>query len=513
MLSSIRLRLILSHLTVIVIATTLAAFVLLSSLQRYFVQTLEDSLLAQARITAQALIPGSATAGPAPVQQASLANTLQQRSSGGLALQAQNVGVPNTSLSSERFDLNYLTDASLQLSSQLDTRIRILDSQGTVLVDSAGGRGTTLGSDPLMARALQANYASGIRQAAGDRFPAMHVMLPVLRDRQMVGVIYLSQSLGDMTAVLSDVQGRLLLSAVIALLLSGVAGLFLAQAIARPIRQLTLAAEAVAHGHLDQQVPAPGRDELGRLSRTFNEMTARLRTARQMQVDFVADVSHELRTPLTSLKALVESLRDGAVDDLGVRDRFLQTMEGETDRLIRLVTDLLTLSRADSQALNLQRQAVDVYELIGRAVTCIEPNARARQVAFDTQSPDPAGPGAGTLLAWADPDRIGQVLSNILSNAVQYSHPGGTVAIGAERSGAARLVVTVRDHGIGIAADALPRIGQRFYRADKARSRVAGGSGLGLAIAQALVEAHGGELQIQSAEGAGTSVSFILPSA
>jgi signal transduction histidine kinase len=191
----------------------------------------------------------------------------------------------------------------------------------------------------------------------------MYVALPVLVEGRLAGVVYLSQPLRDLTAVLHDLRTRWLISTAIALLLSGIVGLLLSGAIVRPLRRLTAAAGAVAHGQLDQQVPVRSRDELGRLSQAFNDMTARLQAARQMQTDFVANVSHELRTPLTAIKGLVETLRQGAVDDPQVRDRFLETMESETDRLIRLVRDLLLLSHADSAALNLECEQLDLAQL------------------------------------------------------------------------------------------------------------------------------------------------------
>jgi two-component system sensor histidine kinase VicK len=249
------------------------------------------------------------------------------------------------------------------------------------------------------------------------------------------------------------------------------------------------------------------RDEVGRLSRAFNDMTARLRAARQMQTDFVADVSHELRTPLTAIKGTVETLRDGAVDDCHVRDRFLATIETETDRLTGLVNNLLLLSRVDSEALNLRRQAVDLQQLARAVVdllaTCVEDRALALQVE--------ASPGVPQ--AWADADRIQQVMVNLLDNAIKYSRPGGSVKVNLStgRDGGQWALVEVRDEGIGIPEDDLSRIGQRFFRADKARARADGGSGLGLAIARALVQAHGGELCVESQEGVGTTVSFTLP--
>jgi signal transduction histidine kinase len=262
----------------------------------------------------------------------------------------------------------------------------------------------------------------------------------------------------------------------------------------------------VARGELDQQVPVGSRDELGRLSQAFNDMTARLRAARQTQVDFVANVSHELRTPLTAIKGLVETLRGGAVDDREVRDRFLETVEEETDRLIRLVNDLLTLSRADSAALNLQCNAVDMAQLVHLTVERMAPQAEAKDVILQVTT------SADVPLALADADRIEQVLVNLLDNAIKYSRPGGHVAVRTKGEHGEQVQVQVQDEGIGIPAEELSRIGERFYRADRARSRAAGGSGLGLAIAQALVQAHGSQLRLESEEGQGTIVTFTLPS-
>jgi signal transduction histidine kinase len=333
----------------------------------------------------------------------------------------------------------------------------------------------------------------------------MKAVLPVLVDGQIAGAVYLDEPLRDVIAVMRDLRQRWLLATGIALVLSGAVGLFLSRAIARPVRRLTSAAGSVAEGKLDLEVPITSRDELGRLSAAFNEMTARLRSARQMQIDFVANVSHELRTPLTAIKGLIETLRDGAVDDAGVRDRFLETVEGETDRLIRLVNDLLVLSRADSEALNLRREALDLGLVCREVADRIMPQAMAREVKIRVEA------SSEPLLAAADPDRIDQVLVNLLDNAIKYSQPGGEVTLVASDAPGSRIMVQVRDRGIGIPVTELPRIGERFYRSDKARSRALGGSGLGLAIAEALVEAHGGSLWLESKEGEGTVVRFTLP--
>jgi signal transduction histidine kinase len=333
----------------------------------------------------------------------------------------------------------------------------------------------------------------------------MQIAAPVVYEDKLVGVVYLSQSLRDVNAVMRDLRLRWLLATAIALGLSGVVGMLLSGAISRPLRRLTTAAAAIAEGELGQKVPVRSEDELGRLSQAFNEMTARLRSARQMQVDFVANVSHELRTPLTVIKGMVETLRDGAVDDATVRDRFLETVEDETDRLIRLVNDLLVLSRADSDALNLQCEAVDLLDLAEAAIERLASRASERDITLQAN----ASPGLPPALA--DADRIAQVLLNLLDNAIKFSQPANTVTVSLQTGPDDMVQVRVQDEGTGIPADALARIGERFYRTDRARNRADGGSGLGLAIARALVEAHGGSLRVESELGKGTKVSFTLP--
>jgi signal transduction histidine kinase len=498
MFSSLRQRLMLSHLVVIILAMGLVAFTLLSFLENYFLQSAEDSLVAQARFTVQTLIPNALTAGPQVVTQSPLNNAIQQQA-GNLNLQT-----PLTSTTGllNSMDLSSVADTSLQLGTQLDTRVRLLNLQGAVLVDSAKtGAGTELQSDPIVARALQGQYASRIDTTSET--PTVAVAMPVLVDGQPIGVAYLSQSLRDVLTVLNDLRARLLLATLIALALSAFVGWWLSRRIMRPVQQLTTAAEAVAAGQFDQGVQVNSHDELGRLSHTFNGMTARLQAARQMQVDFVADVSHELRTPLTSIKGTLETLRAGAVNDLEVRDRFLETAEAETDRLIRLVNDLLVLSRVDSAALNLSRKPTDIGLLVQATADRLAEQAQARDLTIAV-SIDPAAP-----LVPVDADRIEQVLLNLLDNAIKYSRPGGSIRLRVAATPDRLVLVQVMDEGIGIPADELPRVGERFYRADKARAR--GGHGLGLAIAQSLIRAHGGELWLESAEGVGTTASFSLP--
>jgi two-component system, OmpR family, phosphate regulon sensor histidine kinase PhoR len=202
---------------------------------------------------------------------------------------------------------------------------------------------------------------------------------------------------------------------------------------------------------------------------------------------------------------LVETLRDGAVDDLSARDKFLASIEGETDRLIGLVNDLLVLSRADAQAPVLHREEFELTELARGCAETLAAFANARSVSIVVDGP--------ATLVVADPDRIRQVLVNLLDNAIRYSPPDQAVRVYVS-SDPRTITVSVQDRGPGISVSDQARVFERFYRADRSRAREQGGAtgaGLGLSIAQAIVEAHDGHISLTSREGQGTLVRFTLP--
>ena len=237
--------------------------------------------------------------------------------------------------------------------------------------------------------------------------------------------------------------------------------------------------------------------------------------ADQAKVAFVADVSHELRTPLTVIKGTVETLQDGAIDDLPARGAFLDSMASETERLIRLVNDLLLLTRADAGALNLQTQPVDLAHLARARAEHLAGIAAQNQVRLQVVEAGieaEGAPGSAVPPALADPLRLSQVFDNLLENAIRYSKPGDTVTL-TLRLAQAQWLCSVADTGAGIAPEHLPLIFDRFYRADASRSRRSGGSGLGLAITRALVLAHGGQISVESCQGQGTTFTFSLPRA
>ncbi|MBN2499999.1 MAG: HAMP domain-containing protein [Anaerolineales bacterium] len=502
---SIRVRFIFIILAVILLVMSISGLLLFSFLRQYFLSATETSLIAQAQLTAQVLLPGSILAGPSIENQTPFSNAVQQNALSNLALQAENIELPAEGLSQDTLDLDYLQNATLQLGSQLNTHIRILNPQGDVLIDASG-----IALDDEVNIALIATAQSG-EQASDtieiDEQMYMRLAAPAYIGDELAGIIYLSQPLQDIFTVLDDLRARWVMATSIAAVLAAIAGFFFSNAITKPIQKLTKATSAVAGGQLDYRVDLQSKDELGHLGKMFNQMTGQLQAARQTQTDFVANVSHELRTPLTSIKGMVETLREGAVDDLRVRDRFLETIETETDRLTRMVNELLTLSLADSESLNLRLAQVNLDDLIPRVIEKLEPLADEKDIHihFENRSPD--------VRVQIDPDRIEQVVINILDNAIKYSQPENEIQVLVSNSTGAFIQVAIRDHGVGISQNDLARLGERFYRTDKARSRAQGGSGLGLAIANALVQAHGGRTHIESQEGQGTTVTFTIPKA
>ena len=237
----------------------------------------------------------------------------------------------------------------------------------------------------------------------------------------------------------------------------------------------------------------------------FHDLT-RLKQLENTRQDFVANVSHELRTPLSLIKGFVETLLEGAKNDPELSSKFLQTIEKHTDRLTYLIEDLLTISRLESGGTVMNLQPVDLHEAVGRAVDDLKSKATEKQVVIENLIP------AG-LWARADAERLHQVLSNLIENAIKYGRTGGKVAVGAQDTADSQVEAWVRDDGPGIPAEARERVFERFYRVDRARSRDTGGTGLGLAIVKHIVQAHGGEVWVKSELGEGATFFLTLPKA
>ncbi|MEZ0395900.1 MAG: ATP-binding protein [Anaerolineales bacterium] len=270
-----------------------------------------------------------------------------------------------------------------------------------------------------------------------------------------------------------------------------------------PIQAMTAASQRISEGNYAERVPPGGLDEIGTLAESFNRMAGKLAQTEALRRQLIGDVAHELRTPLTAIKGSLEGLADGVLP--ANAETFAQLGE-EADRLSRLVDDLQELSRVEAGAYRLDLAPVSMQAVVEMARRRLARSFEAKGVALKVEVP------AAEAVVQADADRIGQVLTNLLGNALQYTPAGGQVTVRLEAESAqARLSVT--DTGIGIPPEHLPHIFDRFYRVDKSRSRRAGGgAGIGLTIARHLVEAHGGRIWAESeGEGRGSRFTFTLP--
>ena len=243
---------------------------------------------------------------------------------------------------------------------------------------------------------------------------------------------------------------------------------------------------------------------------TFDDIT-HLREAEQIRRDFVANVSHELRTPLTALLGFIETLQGPAKNDPAARERFLEIMSREAARMNRLVQDLLSLSRVETQERKRPTQDVDVYNTVSMALNALTPVAEAAGVHFKLSG------ARGPITVQGDPDQLGQVFTNLIENAIKYGSKGGVVSVEFTLDARdARLrgpgvAIAVIDKGEGIDPIHIPRLTERFYRVDSHRSREMGGTGLGLAIVKHIVNRHRGRITVESAPGEGSVFTIILP--
>jgi signal transduction histidine kinase len=280
-----------------------------------------------------------------------------------------------------------------------------------------------------------------------------------------------------------------------------VVGSLQARRIVKPVRALAAAAHRVADGDLSQRIPVASDDELGEMAAAFNTMAAELERQHELRHRAMADIAHELRTPLSVLQVQLESIEDNLTEPT---PEVIAGLRDDLAHLSRLVEDLRTLTLADAGELRVEAEPVEMRGLVRDVVERLQVTARAGEVRLTTQLP-----GDG-LYVTGDAQRLTQVLLNLLSNALQHTPPGGRVIVSV-RQVESEVHVAVQDTGEGISPDDLSHVFERFYRADRARSRDVGGSGLGLSIAKSLIEAQGGTITVESQVGRGSVFTVTLP--
>lgn len=369
-----------------------------------------------------------------------------------------------------------------EASALIDAQVALADGQGRVV---AATRGDVLG------------------RTAAD-VPDLGLPMPVVGpDGSRTGTLYLGRSLAQRRAdaQFQETVTRLLVLAGVAVAgVGGGLGWLLAQSISRPLRQMSQAADRLGQGDYGVRVPDFGADELGGLGRVINHMAEGMAGVEATRRSLVADVSHELRTPLTVIEGYLEGLRSGAIADYQLAARAFDAMYGETRRLLRLVRDLHYLSVIDGGLRRLDCRPVAVGELVVEAVAPVAPVAVTKGVTLD------CAVASGLPLLSLDPERMAQVLTNLIENALRYTPAGGSIRVAVALADG-DLVLTVVDTGQGIAPEHLPYLFERFYRADEARSLNGdGGAGIGLSIVKGIVEALGGSVGVASEPGAGPAL-------
>lgn len=506
------------------------------------------------------------------------------------------------------------------------TKLQVIDNQSRVLgsndlnQDDIGKKRT----DDLVQKALFLETSQQSTVLDQDTQNRVFVKaIPIFNKEKIVaGVIYLEASLEGVYTQLESINNIFLRGSILAIAVSAFIGILVARTITKPIMEMKRQAQTMAKGDFTQKVNVYGKDEIGQLAETFNDLNSRLKLSyatieeerwklssvlsnmsdgviatdhsgsvtlmneaagrligrnpeeiigeflldvlqldgktaditelqesgsmvidfseddqpfliqanfstvsddeddvtgfitvisdvteqekvEQERREFVSNVSHELRTPLTTMRSYIEALTDGAWQDKQIAPKFLGVAQNETERMIRMVNDLLQLSKMDAREHPIERERTEFIGFFHHVIDRFEMNI-PEHIALDRQIP------AGKYMVWMDKDKMTQVLDNIISNAIKYSPEGGKIRLKVETK-RYHLLVSVQDEGLGIAYDKLEKIFERFYRADKARTRNLGGTGLGLAITKELVEAHHGKIWAKSKEGKGTTILFTLP--
>jgi signal transduction histidine kinase len=372
----------------------------------------------------------------------------------------------------------------MMMGRMMNQQLTLSDAQGNILYDTVGTPG----------RLNQASLEDATR---------------LVYRGELVGYLLAAGGFGvgrqQETNLLARLTQAALYAALLAIALALGLSAWLSFRLLRPISQLTQAAEKLSQGDLSQNVPVQGRDEIARLGMAFNDMAASLNRSETARRAMTADIAHELRNPLAVQRANLEALQDGVYP---LTAENLEPLNEQNRLLTRLVDDLATLALADAQQLRLDVAPADISALTRNVLVRFDSQARAQDVTLVFTEPPSSDPGGWIIPL--DAQRIEQILNNLISNALRFTPAGGEIRLSLRRS-AGQIVLSVKDSGPGIPADSLPYVFERFYRADRARSREDGGSGLGLAIARKLAEAHRGSLTAHNAASGGAEFVLRLP--
>lgn len=322
---------------------------------------------------------------------------------------------------------------------------------------------------------------------------------------EIIAAVFLSTPINEINKTRTTVFNFIIISLSISIVISILLVYFLSIKLTKPIKQINNAAKIIADGEFSKRLDINTKDEIGELAHSFNQMVTALENLEDMRRSFIANVSHELRTPMTSIKGFIEGILDGVIPPEKQRD-YLLIVKEESERLNRLVNDLLDLARMESGELNLTYKVFNINELLRRCVIKMESLIVSKdlQVEANFEEED--------MYVNADPDAIERVVLNLIHNAVKFTPEGGKITI-LDMYQKDKVHISIEDTGIGIDREELDRIWERFYKSDKSRSKDRTGTGLGLAIIKNLINEHGQTIWVESETGKGTKFTFTLEKA
>ena len=413
-----------------------------------------------------------------------------------------------------------LDRASLRaIEAAVDGRVTMVRGDGKVMADSEANPAEMENhrTRPELIQAFNGTPGSSIRHSVTIGIDFLYVAVP--GPANLPGsAIRIAVPLSTIERQVNAIRWRILASTVFAFLPAIAIAVIFARRLSARFAAIMAHAHELAKGNFRARLPFEGASEFGTLARTMNDTASNLqKTVEQLQrehtelekverirKDFVINVSHELRTPLASIQGYTETLIDGAIEDPEHNMRFLGIIRHNAERLARLTEDLLTLSRIEQKRQKFEFEHHEVNGLLREAVDLIRPMAEKNDLVLEMT------PMSVPAEVFCDSEAVSQILSNLLDNAIKYTPAGGRITVGAHEAG--RFVeLWVRDTGIGIPPEDVPRLFERFYRVDKARSRELGGTGLGLSIVKHLVAAHGGTIHVESLPNEGSTFFFSLP--
>ena len=416
----------------------------------------------------------------------------------------------------ESGDSETLTSAILSSGGEMGGRLLITDRYGRVQFDSFSTLyGVKLELPEVVSVVADGqNTSYGIHAVNNENTPlapgrdvAQHVAYCaaalVSSDGEIIGALVFVSPIDELVTSLNTVQMQMITIFIVIPVAAIIVAQVFAGIVTKPVSALTATIKKMGRGDLSVRVPVRGSGELRELAVSYNAMAQQLESLDKSRNQFVSNASHELKTPLATMKILLENMLYQPDMPGELREEFMHDMNHEIDRLTGVVTDLLTLTQMDNNRMELHRTATDVSDLALETLRKLAPIAAKRRHRLESR----ITPG---VTAMVDASKVQQIIYNLTENAIKYTPEGGEILVALSMN-ANQIILTVTDNGLGIPADDLPHIFERFYRVDKARSRESGGTGLGLSIVRQLVTLHDGEITVDSEAGRGSTFTVKLP--